>query len=225
LSSLVTTNRPEQPVEEIMNRHNFDDDMDIHQKLLSYSDALAFLEELEANSDIKKYCNGSNQSGRWIFQIYNSEFIEELSSIINKLLECVNDKGPVLEVMCGDGKLTEFLTPFVKRDVIATDSRDGRYNIPYPKWVESLEALDSIEKYSPSFIVLSWEPYLSMTGIDIVNKGIPTAWIGNPEMCGHPDIFKIHHISVKSRYALSRHDSFRQRKFKTDIFLFNYKSN
>jgi hypothetical protein len=209
-----------------MKQDQFDDDMDIHRDLLSYSDALAFFEQLETDSDVKKYCNGYNQSGRWIFQIYNREFIEELASIVNRSLESQEkNSSPVLEVMCGDGRLTEFLQPFVKRDVIASDARDGRYNIPYPKWVESLDALEAIDKYKPSFIVLSWEPYLSIAGIKVVQKGIPTAWIGNPEMCGHPNLFQIRHVPVRSSYTLSRHDSFRQRKFKTDIFLFNYNSD
>jgi len=204
-----------------MTRHHFDDNMDIHRELLSFSDALAFLEEVEADSNIKEYCNGSNQSGRWIFQIYNTEFIKEMASVINRTLECREDNGPVLEVMCGDGRLTEFLRPLIQREIIATDAKDGRYPIPYPKWIESLEALESIDRYNPSFIILSWEPYLSMAGIDIVQRGIPTVWIGNPEMCGHLDLFKIPHVPLKSPYALSRHDSFRQRKFKTDIFLFS----
>jgi len=195
--------------------------MDIHEVLLSYSDALAFLEQLEADSDIKKYCNGFNQSGRWFFQIYTSEFVEELAAIINTSMESRGNPGPVLEVMCGDGRLTEFLQPLIQRDIIATDAKDGRYNIPYPKWVESLEALVSIDKYSPSFIVLSWEPYLSTAGIDIVQRGIPTAWIGNPEMCGHQDLFQIPHLPAKSGYVLSRHDLFGKREFKTDIYLFN----
>ncbi|MFW9958468.1 MAG: hypothetical protein ACFFCT_10380 [Candidatus Odinarchaeota archaeon] len=204
-----------------MTHHHFDDDMDIHKELLPFSEVLAFLEEVEADSNIKKYFNGSNESGRWIFQIYNREFIEELASVINRFLECQHGHDAILEVMCGDGRLTEFLQPFVHREIIATDARDGRYAIPYPKWVRSSDALESIERHKPSFIVLSWEPYLSMVSIDIVQKEIPTAWIGNPEMCGHPDLFQIPHIPLKSPYALSRHDSFRERRFKTDIFLFN----
>jgi hypothetical protein len=208
-----------------MKHDHFDAEMDIHAELLSYGQALVFLEELESVSVIKKYCNGFNQSGRWIFQIYSSEFVEELASIINRSLEGQEEPGPVLEVMCGDGRLTEFLQPLLQRDIIATDAKDGRYNILYPKWIEPLDALESIDRYNPSFIILSWEPYLSMTGIHIVHKGIPTAWIGNPEMCGHPDLFKIPHIPVRSNYTLSRHDSFKLRKFKTDVFLFNCRSD
>ncbi|MFW9908655.1 MAG: hypothetical protein ACFFEF_08770, partial [Candidatus Thorarchaeota archaeon] len=150
-----------------MGNNQYNHDMDIHEVLLSYSDALAFLEQLEADSDIKKYCNGFNQSGRWFFQIYTSEFVVELASIINTCLKRRGVPGPVLEVMCGDGRLVEFLQPLIQREIVATDAKDGRYNIPYPKWIESLDALASVDKYGPSFIILSWEPYLSTTGIDI----------------------------------------------------------
>jgi hypothetical protein len=204
-----------------MKHHDFDDEMDIHDVLRPFADALAFFEKIEANSDIKRYCNGSNRSGRWVFQIYNREFIEELASVINRSLDLHEIPGPILEVMCGDGRLTEFLRPLVRRELIATDAKDGRYNIAYPKWVETLDALESITKYHPAFIIISWEPYLSMKGIDVVQTGIPTAWIGNPKMCGHPDLFEVEHIPLRSPFALSRHDSFRQREFRSDVFLFN----
>jgi hypothetical protein len=204
-----------------MKHHAFDEEMDIHNVLLPYAEALSFFEDIESSSDVKRYCNGSNRSGRWIFQIYNVEFIEELSSVINNSLQLSKDTGPVLEVMCGDGRLTEFLQVRVRRNMIATDAKDGRYNIAYPKWVETLDAEESVAKYSPAFIIISWEPYLSMKGIDIVRTGIPTAWIGNPEMCGHPDLYEFKHVSLKSPYALSRHDSFLHREFRSDVFLFN----
>jgi len=202
-----------------------DDDLtDVHEKLLPYAEALSFFERLERNGDVKSYCNGSNAAGRWIFQIYNREFIEQLASIINNALAMTNKDGPVLEVMSGDGRLTEFLRPIIHKETVATDAKDGRYNIAYPKWVETLDAVNSVVKYQPSFIILCWEPYLSMSGIELAQRGIPMAWIGNPVMCGHQEIFDFPHISVKSKYALSRHDSFLSRNFKTDIFLFNYEN-
>ncbi|TFG28827.1 hypothetical protein EU527_16780 [Candidatus Thorarchaeota archaeon] len=201
--------------------HHDEEYSDIHNTLISYDDALAFFEGLEEGIDIKLYFNGSNESGRWIFQIYNEEFIKEIASVINRTLRATEDNGLILEVMSGDGKLTEFLQPFVKHQIIATDAKDGRYNIAYPKWVETMDALESIEKYRPSFIIMSWEPYLSMMGIEIIERGIPTAWIGNPEMCGHPELLETAHTRLMSQYALSRHDSFIHREFKTDVFLFN----
>jgi hypothetical protein len=89
--------------------------------------------------------------------------------------------------------------------------------------VETIEAMEAVAKYKPSFVIMCWEPYLSTNGIDIVKLGIPTAWIGNPEMCGHSDIFDRPHIPMESKFALSRHDYFVAKEFKTDIFFFNCK--
>lgn len=198
---------------------------DIHSTLVSFEEAFTFFEQLERDDAVKSYCNGANKSGRWIFQIYNHEFISELAAVIAASLEATNNAAPILEVMCGDGRLSEFLQPYVDNQLIATDAKDGRYNIAYPKWVETLDALDSVSRYDPSLVLISWEPYLSMTGLEIIRTRVPTIWIGNPEMCGHPDIFEPPHIALRSCYALSRHDSFVKRDFKTDIFLFNIDSD
>lgn len=197
--------------------------IDVHSKLLPYAVVRLFFEGLERKGDLKSYCNGSNVAGRWIFQIYNKGFVEEVAAVLNRALGRRRKNPPILEVMSGDGRLTEFLQPLVKRRIIATDSKDGRYNIGYPKWVETHDALEAIEKYSPSFVIICWEPYLSMTGIEIVKMGIPVAWIGNPNMCGHTDIFERYHIPLESKFALSRHDLFMEKEFKTDIFFFNCK--
>lgn len=204
-----------------MNHNSTSEDRDIHRSLLPYNEVLEFFEQLERTGNVKSYCNGSNDAGRWIFQIFNKEFIEELAAVLNRALGKRRKNPPILEVMSGDGRLTEFLQPLIKRRCIATDSKDGRYNIGYPKWVETLEAMDAISKYSPSFVVICWEPYLSMTGTEIVKTGIPVAWIGNPNMCGHSDIFGNLHIPLESKFALSRHDFFLAKDFKTDIFFFN----
>jgi hypothetical protein len=206
-----------------MTLHSNAEDSDIHSSLLPYIEVLEFFEQLERVGNVKSYCNGSNVAGRWIFQIFNKEFIEELATVLNKALGKRRKNPPILEVMSGDGRLTEFLQPLIKRRCIATDSKDGRYNIGYPKWVEALDAMDAIAKYSPSFVIMCWEPYLSMTGIEIVKLGIPVAWIGNPNMCGHSDIFSYLHIPLESKFALSRHDFFSKKEFKTDIFFFNCK--
>ena len=195
--------------------------IDIHNKLLPYAIVHLFFQGLERKGDVKRYCNGSNVAGRWVFQIFNREFVEELAQVINRALGRRRKNPPVLEVMSGDGRLTEFLQPMIKRRIVATDSKDGRYNIGYPKWVETLAAMTAVAKYSPSFVVICWEPYLSTTGLEIVKLGTPVAWIGNPDMCGHTDIFDHPHIPLESKYALSRHDFFSEKEFKTDIFLFN----
>lgn len=197
--------------------------IDIHKKLLPYAVVHLFFRGLERKGDVKSYCDGANVAGRWFFQIFNKEFVEELAQVINRALGKRRKNPPVLEVMSGDGRLTEFLQPLIKRHCIATDSKDGRYSIEYPKWVEKLDAIEAVEKYSPSFIIISWEPYLSMIGIEIVKLGIPTAWIGNPQMCGHTDIFDHPHIPMQSKYALCRHDYFLEKEFKSDVFFFNCK--
>ena len=197
--------------------------MDVHKTLLPYAVVSLFFRGLEKRGDVKSYCEGANAAGRWFFQIFNREFIDELAQVLNRALGRRRKNPPVLEVMSGDGRLTDFLQPLIKRRCIATDSKDGRYNIAYPKWVETLDAIDAIEKYSPSFVIMCWEPYLSMIGIEIVDLGIPTAWIGNPEKCGHTDIFDRPHIPLQSKHALSRHDFFKEKEFKTDIFFFNCK--
>ncbi len=197
--------------------------IDVHRKLLPYAVVRLFFEGLEQRGDVKSYCNGANVTGRLVFQIFNREFVEELAQVLNRALGRRRKKPPVLEVMSGDGRLTEFLQPMVKRQIIATDSRDGRYNIGYPKWVEKLEAMEAVSKYSPSFLIMCWEPYLSMTGFEIAKSGIPLAWIGNPDMCGHTDIFDQPHIPLESKFALSRHDFFLEKEFKTDVFFFNCK--
>lgn len=188
---------------------------------MAYSCALEHFERLERDGRVKEYCNGSNSGGRWIFQILNSEFVDELASVVNAVLEKQTCQGPVLEVMAGDGKLTEFLRSRLAREIIATDAKDGRYNIAYPKWVEYLDALDSVRTHNPSFVIVSWEPYLSIAGLELVETGLPVAWIGNPEMCGHPGLLESDHIRMSSKYSLSRHDSFLDGAFKSDIYLFN----
>ncbi len=197
--------------------------IDIHKKLLPYAVVHLFFRGLEKKGDVKSYCDGANVAGRWFFQIFSREFVDELAQVINRALGKRRKNPPVLEVMSGDGRLTEFLQPLIKRRCIATDSKDGRYNIGYPKWVETLEAMEAVTKYKPSFVIICWEPYLSTTGIDIVKLGTPTAWIGNPEMCGHSDIFDRPHIPMENKFALSRHDFFVAKEFKTDIFFFNCK--
>ncbi|MFW9844207.1 MAG: hypothetical protein ACFFEV_06515, partial [Candidatus Thorarchaeota archaeon] len=69
-----------------MTHHSDDEYQDIHSSLLPYSEAFDFFIELERNGDVKSYCNGSNIAGRWIFQIFNKEFIEQLASVLNKAL-------------------------------------------------------------------------------------------------------------------------------------------
>ncbi|MGY5861002.1 MAG: hypothetical protein RTU09_01315 [Candidatus Thorarchaeota archaeon] len=195
--------------------------VDVHRELFPYSRALELLETVEKEFNVKEYCSGSNAAGRWIFQIFNEEFVHELAHVMNAILKETGNDGPILEVMSGDGRLSDFLTRWIERKIIATDAKSDRYNIAYPKHVERIDALKAISRYNPSLVTICWEPQWSMIGIDIVESRVPVVWIGNPDKCGHPDIFDIPHIRRRTRYALSRHDRFAAKEFRTDIFLFN----
>lgn len=198
--------------------------LDVHAQLLAYDDVLEHFLALEAEGRVKVYCNGHNDGGRWIFQILSTEFVSNLAGVIEEVTNGEAREGPVLEVMAGDGRLSEFLTKHLKREVVATDAKDGRYDIAYPKWVERLDAMESIRKYNPSFVLVSWEPYLSTVSLELVETGLPVAWIGNPEMCGHPDLMERNSIRLETPYALSRHDSFSDRVSRSAVYLFNVKS-
>jgi hypothetical protein len=197
--------------------------IDVHEKLLPYQRVLEFFEEVESESDVLKYCSGANEKGRWIFQIYSIEFINELADLLNSLQSTHNLHGTVLEVMSGDGKLTEFLSPLVKYEVIATDARIGSYSIAYPKWVENLDAIEAISKYRPDIVLMAWEPFYSSIGLEIAETGIPMIWIGDRRHSAiHSGLFEKDHIKINSKYALGRHDSFATRIHETDVYLFNW---
>ncbi|MFX0107192.1 MAG: hypothetical protein ACFE7R_02820 [Candidatus Hodarchaeota archaeon] len=199
--------------------------IDIHKELLSYRVVLSFFELIEREFDVQRYCNGANAGGRYVFQIFNREFVVQLARVINNTLEVNPQNGPILEVMCGDGKLTEFLSPLIERRIITTDSKRDARDIAYPKWVETMDAHDAVNKYSPSIVLLSWEPMLSSIGLEIAELGIPLIWIGDPARCGVKSGILDHvHIPLKSPYALGRHDKFISRDFRTGAFLFNYEN-
>jgi hypothetical protein len=195
--------------------------IDIHQRLFSYEETLSFFKTVERESDVHKYCTGNNAGGRWVFQVFNKGFVTELAEVIRTILRAIASREPVVEVMAGDGRLTEFLRPLLNREIVSTDTRDGRYDIAYPKWVQRMDALEAVSHYKPSCVVICWEPYLSMAGINVVKTKTPTVWIGNPERCGHRDLFKTKSIRRGSRYALCCQDSFADHVFRSDIFLFN----
>jgi hypothetical protein len=197
--------------------------IDIHGELYDYEKVLSFFETIEDEFDVLKYCSGANAAGRWIFQVYSREFIQELADVINEALATLAHSKPILEVMGGDGRLSEFLKTRVSSEIICTDSRQGEYGIAYPKWVHQMSALESLERFDPSVVVMSWEPFFSTVGCDIVDSSVPTMWIGDREHCAvHSEIFKKPHIKMDSEFALGRKDAFSRREFKTDVYLFNW---
>jgi hypothetical protein len=125
--------------------------------------------------------------------------------------------------MSGDGKLTKFLKPLLKSEMIATDARIGSYGIAYPKWVENLDAIEAVSTYQPDVVVMAWEPFYSSIGLEITDTGSPMIWIGDRRHSAvNSGLFEKDHIRVKSRFALGRHDSFISRNYHTDVYLFNW---
>lgn len=196
--------------------------VDIHRELHSYNDALRFFKLLESEGALKRYCNGENAGGRWIYQIYNKEFILALAEVINNLAESSQRGGDVVEVMSGDGQLTTFLRPYARRSIIATDAKTSRDNIAFPKWVEQIDAAAAVAKYSPAVVLMCWEEYYSDVGVKIVKKGIPAVWIGDPGSCAvSSGLENIEHHLMKSQYLLGRHDNFSEGRFRTVMWVFN----
>jgi hypothetical protein len=187
--------------------------IDIHKEILPFDQVLEFFKHVEKEGMIKEYCDGANERGRWIFQIYSREFVELMSNVIEKILKGSKHPGPVLEIMSGDGKLSEFLKPLVDRTIITTDAKTGRDNIEHPKWVEEIGAIEAYSKYDPSLIIMVWEPFYSTTSIDLVEKGTPILWIGNPDSCAvGSGISELPSVQIDSEYLLCRHDNFADRK-------------
>ncbi|MFQ5831097.1 MAG: hypothetical protein ACE5H4_00135 [Candidatus Thorarchaeota archaeon] len=197
--------------------------IDIHADLHPYERVLSFFERLEQEFDVLKYCSGANAGGRWIFQIFSIEFVQQVVVHINRAPVNSSDMRPVLEVMSGDGKLTEFLRPHLDRRIVATDARLGEYEIEYPKWVEKADAMESVRRFDPSVVLICWEPFFSSVGAEIVDTGTPTVWIGDRRNCAvHSDMFERDFIKTENLYALGRKDFFAPRQFQTDVYLFNW---
>ena len=190
--------------------------IDIHEKLRSYSEVIRFLLFVEETEGILQYCEGSNSRGRLLFQIFNTEFIESIAEIIQAT------KGPILEVMAGDGKLVEFLKSRVNTEIIATDSKNYTYDIHYPNWILEYDAEQAIDEFEPSLVILCWEPLYSDFGGRIVEKGYPLVWIGDPNRCApNSGLLNKEHIQMNSKYSIGRYDSIINDEYHTDIYLFN----
>ncbi len=197
-----------------------DEFRDIHEKLRSYNEVLKFLQVVEKEIGILSYCNGANSSARWIFQIFNKEFIDSISKLLEK------ETGLILEVMAGDGKLTEFLQPRIDTEIVATDTRRDSHDIAYPKWVIESDAFQAVRDINPSIVILCWEPLYSDVSLNIVDEDIPLIWIGDPRKCApNSGLLDRKHIKYNSSFALGRYDSVIDQSFNTDIYLFNFERN
>jgi len=199
--------------------------IDIHGELREYHEVLSFFKRVQVEFDVKEYCNGSNAGGRWIYQIYSQEFINALAVIIHDILASNDNDGPILEVMSGDGKLSEFLRSQVNGQIITTDAKTSRDAIEFPKWIEKIDALEAIDRYKPSVVVMCWEPFYSDVSSEVIKKGFPTIWIGDPSSSAVSTGFsETEHELVKVQYALCRHDDFLTGKHRTITRLFNSSS-
>ncbi len=198
--------------------------IDIHNALRPFNDVLAFFTRVEREFDVVKYCNGSNAGGRWIYQIYSTEFINQISEILASMISSSMSRGPILEVMSGDGKFSEFLRSIMDYGIHTTDSKTSRDNIEYPKSVEKFDALEAIKHYSPSIVLMSWEPFYSDISTSIVDTGIPTLWVGDPSRSSvGSGLDEKRHTKITSDVSLGRNDSFSSRIHRTEIRIFNSK--
>jgi len=196
--------------------------IDIHSELFPYTQVVKFFTRVEKEFDRKKYCNGANLGGRWIYQIYSKEFIRDLAELIQEMLVSCKGQGPILEVMAGDGLLSKYIEPFISKQLIATDAKTSRDMIQFPKSVEKIDALEAIQKYNPILIIMSWEPYFSDISQNVVNTGIPTIWIGDPNACAvSSSIHEVECENHSSPYLLGRNDDFTESEFRTVVKLFN----
>lgn len=197
--------------------------IDIHDGLRTYDEVIRFFTKVEQEFDRKKYCNGENTGGRWIYQILTLEFVKDLAALLNAIRSNDTRNGPILEVMAGDGLLSHYLQPLLTSQIISTDAKTSRDQIEFPKSMEQLDALEAIAKYEPSLVLMSWEPFYSDTSRTIIETGIPTVWIGDPRACAvSSSIHEIEHLNHASPFLLGRHDDFTTAQFRTELRVYNH---
>lgn len=205
--------------------------LDVHETLMSYAEVSEFFKQVEKtySSGWTMYCRGHNINNRRIYQVFSEEFIDEIAEIINRKLSETGEGNLVLEVMAGDGKLSEFLRPRIKGVLITTDSMEWE-TIKYPDFIEELSAEDAINKYNPDIIIMCWEPYGSRLGVNLAKEGRALIWIGEGSggCCGGFDYEYENDpsgVHCGSKYTLARTDytwGELERNYHTDIILFNF---
>ena len=208
------------------------DFIDIHETLMSYADVDEYFQKIEKeySSGWFMYCRGHNINNRVIYQVFSEEFIDEIAEIINRKISETGEGDLVLEVMAGDGKLSEFLRPKINGTLITTDDMKWE-SVKYPDFIEELSAKDAIKKYNPDIIIMCWEPYGSRLGVKLAKEGHKLLWIGEGAggCCGGFDYQYEDDPSgtyYGSEYALARtdymwHDEYSRGRH-TDIILFNF---
>ena len=197
--------------------------IDIHETLRPYTEVLSFVRRLEQEFSIKQYCNGANEGGRWIYQFYSIDFIQNLSHIVNSLFEALTEPRMMLEVMAGDGLLSHYLEPEISLPLISIDNKSSRDDIEFPKTMECIDALEAVRKYDPSLVLISWEPFYSDIAEQIIETEVPVIWIGDPSSCAVSS--RIHEIEYRlepSKFLLGRHDSVLRQEFRTEMRIYNH---
>lgn len=217
-----------------LDKHDKNTFLDIHENLMKYADIFEFFRKVEKeySSGWGMYCSGHNKNNRPIFQVFSEEFINDIAGIVNrKLLE--TGGSLVLEVMAGDGKLSEFLKPKINGTLITTDNMVWG-SIIYPDFIEDLNARGAIKKYNPDIIIMCWEPYMSGLGVELAKGGHTLLWIGEGSggCCGNfeygedEDIGSLGGVYYGSKFALARTDYVLSGEIDhgrhTDIILFNF---
>lgn len=205
--------------------------IDIHENLMKYADVFEFFRKIgkEYISGWRMYCCGHNKNNRSIFQVFSEEFINDIASIVNRKLSETGGEL-VLEVMAGDGKLSEFLRPRINGTLITTDSMRWE-SVKYPDFIEELNAEDAINKYNPDIIIMCWEPYMSRLGVKLAKEGRKLLWIGEGSggCCGGFDYeYEDDPVGIYygSKFALAMTDYVWSGEIDlgrhTDIILFNF---
>jgi hypothetical protein len=103
-----------------------------------------------------KFCDNCG-----VHQIFNAEFINELTGEIKKLPE-----SRIIEICAGRGDLSYRLKKH-GINIIATD--DYSWNLSTSALVEKLSHLEALEKYKPEIVLASWIPYKSGIGFDVLD--------------------------------------------------------
>ncbi len=150
-----------------------------------------------------------------IFEIFTREFVDNLSSFIEKKF---GKNVKIVEVCAGDGRLSKALKE-KGFNIIAVDNRsrqnpDETSDIEYPDFVINDSALNYIKNNKPELILASWIEFQDNLDIKLVETGIPLIIIGEAsggctgtsKFWERKD-FRYKKLEDASEYNISRTDS------------------
>ncbi len=143
------------------------------RKLLSFDELLSFEDARELlNSEEGREILGNQNlytalQVKGIFQVYTTEFVQELAKNIRGVRNKINSKKDILEVCAGDGKLSCHLRK-QGIPIMATDDYSwSRVNYD-PSKVENLDHYEALKKYNPEIVLASWLPNASTIELDLI---------------------------------------------------------